>query len=206
MKLSNADEIRISILMALAIGEIVGLFHFFGQPTFIAFFIHSLAGILIIIPLLWLEWIQWRGVSYFSVLYAICVCTAMTAGWNEGTPFEHLVARPLIVGLPIMVTIKFLRKLLRPIDTDQQDTFLKNIRPEDNWLGRITRHIVGLFTCILFLAYLLIRHKSILWAVPLVIPSVWFAWRLFIHLFINKWSVEDLTTSSESVAIQGGRA
>jgi hypothetical protein len=206
MKLSNTDEIRISILMALAIGEVVGLLHFYGQPTFAQLVIHSLAGILLIIPLLWIEYIQRRGISYFSVLFSIGVCTGMTASWNEGSSLEHLFVRPLIVGLPILVTTKLLRKLLRPIDTDQQETFLNTIRDEDVRIARVSRNTIGLLACIFLTAFMGPGRASLLWAIPLVIPAAWFAWRLILHLFLRQNDSADMNDPTGTLINQGGRA
>jgi fumarate reductase subunit C len=206
MKVSNTDEIRISILMALAISEIVGLLHFYRQPMFAQFVIHSLAGILLIIPLLWIEYIQRRGISYFSVLFSIGVCTGMTASWNEGSSIEHLFVRPLIVGLPILVTTKLLRKLLRPIDIDQQETFLNTIRDEDVRAARVAGNTVGLLACIFLTAFMGPGRASLLWAIPLVIPAAWFAWRLILHLFIKRESRNEANVFIERTTEQGGRA
>jgi hypothetical protein len=186
MTLSNANKIRISILMALAIAEIVGLLHFYGQPKLIAFIILSLAGILLIIPLLWLEYIQRRGISYFSFLAGIWMSAALTAGWNEGGQFERLLTRPLIAGLPIIVAIAILRKLICPIDIDQQEEFLKAIRAEDNRLGRILKNTVGLVACIMLMGHMGSQRASVLWTIPLAIPIAWFTWRVIFHLFLGQ--------------------
>ena len=202
MKLSNADELRISILLALAIGEVVGFLHFYGKPNFTEFVIVSLAGILLTIPVLWIESIQRRGVSVFSVLASIWFCAAMTAFWKEANLFERL----LIAGLPLLTATGFLRKLLRPVDIDQQEAFLKIVRTEDKRLGRIARNTVGLFTCIILMAFVGPHGAPELWVIPLAIPITWFAWRIIFHLFIGQQSGVDANDPIEALTEQGAEA
>jgi hypothetical protein len=206
MKFSNADEIRISILMALIIGETVGLLHFYGQPTFSQFIILSLAGITLTIPLLWLEWIQRRGVSYFGIFFAIWCYAAMTAWWNEGGQFERMFDRVLIVGLPIWIMVKVLRKLLRPLDLDQQEAFLITNRAEDKRIGRIARNTVGLIACLLLSLGMVSGRASALWTIPLSLPVIWFTWRIIFHLFYDQQISVDEKVRSDVVTDSGGRA
>jgi hypothetical protein len=202
MKLSNADEIRISILLALAVGEVVGFLHFYGQPSFTDFIIVSLSGILLTIPMLWIEWIQRSGISIFSVLASILFCAAFAFGWNKANLFERLA----IAVIPLLIIIRAFRKLNRHIDTDQQEAFIKTIRAEDNRLGRITRNTVGLTTCILLTVGIGSGHTSALWAIPLAIPITWFAWRIIVHLFLQQQGKLDTNDPIETLTDQGGRA
>ena len=55
MKLPSIAKIRIPILLVLAVGEIVGLAYFYGQPMFTKFLVLSLAFFMILIPILWFK-------------------------------------------------------------------------------------------------------------------------------------------------------
>ena len=54
MKLPTIAKIRIPILQALAVGEAVGLYYFYGQPKFFQFVVASVLGVMFIVPLLFL--------------------------------------------------------------------------------------------------------------------------------------------------------
>jgi hypothetical protein len=202
MQLSNKTEIRISILLALAIAETVGLLHFYGQPTFTLFIASSLMGIILIVPLLWIEWMQRRGISYFHVFIAIGICVLAIRCWNEGGVFYRLAG----LGLALLFAIRILRRMLHHVDVDQQEMYLKAIGAEDKRLGSITGSTAGLVISIFLTLGIGSGHASVLWAVPLAIPISWFTWRLIIHLFFEKQNSVDLNDPTEILTEQGGLA
>lgn len=68
MKLPTIAKIRIPILQALAVGEAVGLYYFYGQPKFFQFVVASVLGVMFIVPLLFLDFMRRIQVKYNNLL------------------------------------------------------------------------------------------------------------------------------------------
>jgi hypothetical protein len=115
MKLSTIAEIRIPILLAMAVGETVGLFLCYGHRSFGPFLILSLWAIFLAISLLWIDWIRRRGVPYYNVFSTIMFGFFALGSWVTG---EHIFAL-LFAGMSLLGLISIPRKLFRSVNTEQ---------------------------------------------------------------------------------------
>jgi hypothetical protein len=102
MKLPTIVKIRIPILLALAIGEAVGLLHFYGQPKFFQFIVLSLAGIMLIVPLLWLDFMRRLEVPYSALILIPAAFLGIASSWKHG---DDAFAVMWVVLLLVDITI-----------------------------------------------------------------------------------------------------
>jgi hypothetical protein len=170
MKLPCITKIRIPILVALAIGEIVGLFHFYGLPDFVQFVILSLEGIFLTFPLLWADLLLRRGVDGFNIFIAllsgasIILMSQLTfRTGNTGDKIDSIG----IVGVIFFMATVILFKMLRP------------------HYGPITRYTLTFFGYIILFAWACSSHISMQWKIAVALPLSWFAWRT--NFNIRKW-------------------
>jgi len=84
MKLPTIAKLRIPILLALVIGEAVGLLYFRGQPTFYRFVVRSVLVFLYIIPALWLDFMRRIKVKYLEFLLIPMGFSSVAVTWKDG--------------------------------------------------------------------------------------------------------------------------
>jgi hypothetical protein len=114
MKLTSIVKFRIVILLALSVGEVFGLLHFYGQSEFTSFILFSLGGIMLIVPLLWLEVMRRFKVNYYQLVLIPIAILGITNSWNHGDRAFGW-AWILILLLDITVTLILILKSI----TDQ---------------------------------------------------------------------------------------
>jgi hypothetical protein len=205
MKLPSIPAIRIPILVVLAACEIAGIAYFHsrlvhhqshGQRDFAEFIALSVMGIVLIVPLLWIDWIRRRGIRYFQVfLVSLCVISFLDA-WNNGQEaYLRIWAGFLFVGLVLMSI-----KMLRPVGKEQQEANLAAIKSGSKELSPVAKYTVLLITWFTLMAWAWSQPQD---AIPLWIeillapPTLWFAWRLTFHLLKMKRTTADADLRSE---------
>jgi hypothetical protein len=109
MKLPTIAEIRIPILIVLAVGEAIGFALLQGHRSFVAFIVLSTLGIPIVVSLLWIDWIRSRGVPYNYVLGTIMSVYWIPVSWVRGLRVLFFI---LVASFVISVVI-ILRRLLK---------------------------------------------------------------------------------------------
>jgi hypothetical protein len=76
----SIEKIRIPIMAALAIGEIIGLIHFDGHPVFIQFIVLSIVGLLLIVPLLWMDVMR-----QLKIPYSVAILISLSFSWGANS-------------------------------------------------------------------------------------------------------------------------
>ncbi|MGD0095998.1 MAG: hypothetical protein ABSB60_05850 [Terracidiphilus sp.] len=191
MKLPPIARLRIPILLALALGEVLGLLHFYGQHGFAKFVVFSLQGVYVVTLPMWFGSLRRRGVPGFDILIAVVAGAAAIGGcgiarnvWALGDKADASGS----VGVSVFIAGTIVFKLLRP------------------------RHASAVREALLFLAYatlvmwLWVRNTSTPWKAVSLLPLLWFAWRVVFHILNRHKSSGDTNSSSEVVTQHGGRA
>jgi hypothetical protein len=193
MNLPAIAKVRIPILVAIAIAEVVGFAYFSanrlqhpnGQTWFSLFVFTSLVGVPLTVPLLWLDWMRRRGVVYYLVFLVVAFSLFAFTSWTR----DERIYAFLFGGMSLVGVTKILIRLLRPVTWAQQEENLAAIRAEQNELGPITKYTVALTVWVALTAWSWsqAKHPIPLWAaIPIALPSVWFAWRLAYHVLNRK--------------------
>jgi len=201
----SASAIRIPILVTLAACEIAGIAYFYlrlahhqahGQRDITGFIALSAMGIVLIVPVLWIDWIRRRGVRYFQVfLISLCVISLFDA-WNNGQmAYLRIWAGFLFVGLVLMSI-----KLLRPVGKEQQEANLAAIKSGSKELSPVAKYTVLLITWFTLMAWSWSQPQdAIPWWIEILLapPTLWFAWRLTFYLLKMKRTTADADVHSE---------
>jgi hypothetical protein len=205
MKLPSISAMRIPILVALAACEIAGILYFYarlvhhqahGQRYFSEFIALSAMGIVLIVPVLWIDWIRRRGIRYLQVfLVSLCVISFFDA-WNNGqTAYLRIWAGFLFVGVVLMSI-----KLLRPVGKEQQEANLAAIKSGSKELSPVAKYTVLLITWFTLMAWSWSQPPdAIPWWIEILLapPTLWFAWRLAFHLLKMKRTTSDADVHNE---------
>ncbi len=84
MKPPSIARVRIPILVALAIGETIGLIHYFGRWNFTQFLAMSSFLAFLIVPLLWLEFIRQIKASFPIFFLTPLTFISLANSWRGG--------------------------------------------------------------------------------------------------------------------------
>ncbi|MGA9670888.1 MAG: hypothetical protein WBQ94_16885 [Terracidiphilus sp.] len=142
MKLSGKDGSRIAILAGLAASEFYFIYRFFQQRDFELFLFASFAIVLLFATFYRIEWLVRRRVNNFHVCMVIGAGAGALTYWHKGN-------RILSVGIAaagIFFSMVLLRRLLRPLNQDQQEANLSAYRAEANSLDPVTRDALSLLS------------------------------------------------------------
>jgi hypothetical protein len=191
MRLSSSGGVRVLFLLALAIGEIVGLLHFYRQQTFIPFVVLSMEGILLTLPLLWLTSLRRRGVPGFDIfigvwsgICAIGLSQLALRTWDRGDKVDALAC----AGVSLFMAIVILLKLLHPRNSP------------------VAKDAVTFFGYLVILAWAWVSNISTQWKIVVALPLAWFGWRLIFHIRNRQTTSKDSSASSDTLTDKGGRA
>lgn len=181
MKLPEVAKLRIPMLLLLAVGETVGLAYFRGHRIFELFAALSTTGILLIVPLLWVDWMQRKGVPYFPFFVLAFSFDGGMASWHRREMIFLAFWAAMFLSLATLIAVK----LARSADQAQQEANLAAIRARGQEFGPVSRNLVG------FVAWLMLALSfwslakspiSLRIAAPIVLIGFWFAWRLVVNL------------------------
>jgi len=198
MNMPAIAKVRIPILVALAVSESVGIVHFYGQPRFERLVAISLAGILLIMPLLWIDWLKRRGVTYFPFFMLALAFLSVANAW-----LDHELALVSIWGfLLLSFVVLILVKIARPANLAQQAANVASIREDGQQTGPVSRNLFGLIVWFGIVATIWSVAKtpiSLQIAAPLALVGLWFVWRLTVnlHRFFKQEAAEDRNGSNE---------
>ncbi len=198
MKMPAIQKIRVPVLLALACGEIAAIFILRGQPGFRVFLVTSLAVILLIPPLLWIQEIWRRNISYFVVAFvalgmALLFADLLTGRGLSSAPFCLLFYPLLILGL--------IRKG-RFRSNDISDEQYRIRKAEDTRFFWVCINLAGIVSCFIYLAY---HPDGKLANLPLPVAFL-FLCGIVYCLFIKQTNVGSGIDSSQDKLGSGGRS
>jgi len=105
MKLPTIAKFRILILFALAVCEVIGLLHFYGQPAIFRFIGFSTAVIMLVFPLLWLDIMGCIDVNYLEFISTPLLIVAISIPLkNEVNGFEIVWAIFYCAGIAMFLS------------------------------------------------------------------------------------------------------
>jgi hypothetical protein len=192
MKLPPIAKIRIPILLALGVGEIASLLHFYGQPKFFQFAVLSIEGILLTFPLLWFNTLRQRGVDGFNIFIAILL--GINVFLLSRSSLSYLEKRETNIAQESAVLALFMVFII----------LLKMLRPH---YGSIAKDVMTfLFTFVLFIAWTWQYHASYMWIIIVSLWSLWFAWRTVFHIRNWEKTRKGIHITSDDITTQGGCA
>jgi len=100
MKLPTVVQVRVPILLTMAVSVIFGLFYFYGQPKFFQFAISALVIILLIAPLLWLDALRRVDVTLRQI-----IVIPLTSSWLASTLHRGEKVLSAIWGILLLVGV-----------------------------------------------------------------------------------------------------
>jgi hypothetical protein len=119
LSLLPITKLRLTILFATAVAETVSLYLCYGQRCFIPFLLFSLWAISLALPLLWIDWIRQRGVSYSDIFPTIMAGFMAIGDWQDGAHITSRILAVLFAALFILGAIFIPLKLFRAVGKTQ---------------------------------------------------------------------------------------
>ena len=217
MKLPSIAKIRIPITIAIAIGEIAALIYFYekfmlhpayGGRALIGFLLLSLMSIGLIVPYLWNDWLQRRGIQYFEVVIVVALGPGSVISFTHGNLFRGILSAT--ISLVCMIAI--LPRLLRPVSIHGREINTRTTEAEGNNPSQRTIHRpAGKYFGMLLIWFIFVELSSShvkgpipFWIMTLyVLPAIWLVWQVIYQLFK---SATDSHAAKRASIDQGGRA
>jgi hypothetical protein len=198
MKLPPIAKIRIPILLALVCGEIASIFIMRGQPGFHRFLAASLAMMLIIFPLFWIQEFWRRNISYFVVVFFAFGVALLIADLLIS---RRITQAPMNFFLFSFCILIFLRK-----NRQKSKGFLEEqyqiLKAEDIRFFWVCINLVGLVSCFIYLAY----YPNDKWTnAPLAVAFLFLCGVVYC-LFIKQTKISLKIDSGQNKSDSGGRA
>jgi hypothetical protein len=158
MKLPSLGQLRIPILLSLAVGECLGLIHFYGHRSFAEFVFVSWSVILFVDFLLSADWSKKRGYSFAGSLISACIVLVALRYWNAGDRISSV----LLVSVPVFKASRIGRKLFSP--TNPVGSFSWKLHPRDTF-GTIAVLFIPILVSWLVVIRSWVYLSSMFWAV-----------------------------------------
>jgi hypothetical protein len=193
MRAPNFARIRISVVAALIAAVTIGLIEFDGRPKFHDFPVLSVGMLVFVIPLLWIDWFWRHDISIIHIGIASVVGSDALGCWSGGNRRDACFLAVLFLAM----WAALIRRAIRPLDEDRQQENLEFLKAEDIRCFHVLSNTVGLLACFTGSALLWRDPKSTGWAILLLLPMVWFGWRVMWHLFIRPRSLNRRNGSAE---------
>jgi hypothetical protein len=198
MKLPSIAKIRIPILLTLGCGEIASIILMRGHPDFHGFVAASLAVILLILPLFWIQEFWRRNISYFVVVFcalgvALLIADLLLGRGLTGTPLNLLFISFMILGL--------LRKN-REQSKDFGEEQYQIRKAEDIRFFWVSINLVGIVSSFVYLAY----YPDGKWANASFPVAFLFLCGVVYCLFIMRTHISSGSDSGQDKLDSGGRA
>jgi hypothetical protein len=195
MTASTFKRIRIPIAAALVAVAIAGLIEHHDQSRLALFLFLATGALMFLIPLMWIKSYWEHGVSILEVAFGSLLGCGMLLGWIEGDCSNILRAAEWLAKAAIgcaMIILLYLaplvRKMIRPLDETQRRANLETLKPEDIRFLHVLGNALGLVVSFVGSALLWRDPKSTRWAILLLLPMSWFAWRVIWYLFVKSCS------------------
>jgi hypothetical protein len=204
MKLLKRVNSRIVLLVGLAATQAVLVYDCWVHRNLEGFIVASLLLSPLAAAVYWIGWLVRHGVTNFEVCMVLGVGALAMVFWHDKN--RVLSISVACAGL-IFATI-LLRRLLRPIDVDQQEANLRDYRKEANSLMPITRDALNLL-CFLALGVCLWaqdRFPIVPSAFVLLILPLWYASKIIYRCSHGDWTSDDENAPAEADNDRGGRA
>jgi hypothetical protein len=198
MEISAFRKVRIPVLLALVCCEVVSIFILRGKPSFHLFVATSVAVLLLVLPLLWIQEIWRQNISYFVVAFfalgmAITFADLLTERSLSSAPFGLWLYSFLILGL-----IKKGRFRLSDLSEEQY----KIRKAEDTRFLWVFINLAGIISCFIYLAY---HPDGKLSGLPIPIAFL-FLCGIVYCLFIKQTHITSSADSNQNDLESGGRA
>jgi len=189
MNQSTMAVIRVLVLLALAVGEAMGLLHYSAQPMFPEFISLSAWLIFLVVPLLWIGRFWQHGVSYLHVAIVSVFGYWALNGWlGAERMYSLLAAAAFLVGV-----INVIRKMIRPVDRHAQAAHFQAMKQADVALFLVAGNTAGLLACFVCWAKMWSVADLKAWSFLLVVPALWFGWRVVFRLFFARRAGDEVT-------------
>jgi hypothetical protein len=207
-------------MVAIAIGVFAGLIHFYEQlllhPTYggralNGFLLLSAIVIGLIVPYLWSDWLQRRGIQYFEVFVVIVLGLGAVSSFTHGRPYRGTLS----AVISLMGTIAILPRLFRSVNKYRGATNHRTIEAEVDKPSQQTgprqsaRYFGMLIVWFIFmeLCWSQVKGPIPTWILTVyLLPMVWLAWKVIFHLFKRATDSSDANLSIKSSYNKGGRA
>jgi hypothetical protein len=177
MKLASITKIRIPILLALIVGEIVGLVHFYRTPNFVLFALITLFGTALTASYLWIEWFVEQRINKQNLMFFYPFWVMF--GIHEFVRGEVFMIILWIILFLIVISQVIIR-LIYPLKTNVNQTEDKGI--VYGFTGaEILFAVIFMLSLFLMMWNILVqnRHISFIWSFPFVIPLIVIIWIYF---------------------------
>jgi hypothetical protein len=198
MKLPSITKIRIPILLALACGETTLIFHLCGHPGSYGFVAASLAVMLLILPLFWIQELWRRNISYFVVVFCALGGALFIA---DLLVVRRLTPDPLNLLLVSLVIFGLLGKN-RQQSKDFAEEQYQIRKAEDIRFFWVCINLVGILSCFIYLAY----YPDGKWAEAALPVAFLFLCGMVYCLFIKQTHIGSGSDSGQDKLDSGGRA
>lgn len=149
MKLPIVAKIRIPILLALACGEIASITLLCGHPGFHGFVAASLAVMLLILPLFWIQEFWRRNISYFIVVFCALGVALLIADLLVGRGLTQVSLNLLFLSFIILGSLRKNRQQSKDFEEEQYQIR----KTEDIRFFWVCINLVGIVFCFIYLAY-----------------------------------------------------
>ncbi len=140
MKLLERVNQRILVLAGLAIMQIGLIYQFFLHRNLVSFLVASSIVILLAATFYWIGWLVRHGVTNFEICILIGAGAFAMILWHDG----NRVLSFAVACAGLFFAMILLRRLLRPVDIDQQEANLSAYRAEANSLSPFQRYYLAL--------------------------------------------------------------
>ena len=198
MKISAIQKVRIPLFLALACGEIAAIYILRGQPGFRVFLVVSLTVTLLILPLLWIQEIWRRNISYFVVALFALGATLFAADLLDGRRPSRAPLNLLFVGFLIVGLIRNSRRRTNQLSEEQYQIR----KAEDIRFFWVCINLAGMLSCFIYLAY---RPDGKWASLPLPVAFLFLCGVVYC-LFIKRTHIGSGVDSSQDKFDSGGRA
>jgi hypothetical protein len=204
MKLLDKINSRNAILAGLIIAETFFIYHYFHHHNLELFSFMTTAIVLLFVTFYWFGWLVRRRVTNFEVCVVIGIGAWALDSWHKGDRALSII----VASAGIFFVMILLRRLLSPIDIDQQEVNLSAYRAEANSLSPIKRHTLSIiaYTSLGVVVWALNGFIFPRYANFLFLLAIWEVFVLIYLIIRGKRKVVVGNRSIESTTNPGGRA
>jgi hypothetical protein len=189
---------RIPLLLALAFSEIAAIFILRGQPSFHVFLAASLTLVLLTLPLLFIQEIWSRNVSYFVFVFFALGVSLSIEELLVGRGLTQAPLNLLFVSLLFLGLIR--RDLWRTKNFSEEQSRIR--KAEDIRFFWVCVNLAGIVACFVDLAF----HPNGNWAYLALPIAFLFLCGTVYCLFIRRTHIGSSNDSSRERLDPGGRA
>jgi len=205
MTIQRKDRERVVMLAALAIIQAGLVIEFcVHRHSIESFIVLSVILTLLFATLYWIGWLVRHGVTNFEVCMVIGVGALAMNFWHDGDRVLSIA----VACAGLFFAMALLRRLLRPIDIDQQEANLKAYRAEATRVSPARRHASALVAYAILggVVWIANHFEFPRYGYFLFVLALSDAIMLIYHMVKNKRTSTPVKSSVEDATVQGGRA